>query len=359
MYPDIKEIKTRQLDQLAAYREHLYQKPNLRQLFLELTLRCNAGCYHCGSNCTAGSPDGLPREMYLKVLREVKEAMDISWVQICVTGGEPLLRADFFELMAEVKRLGYHWGMTTNGTLIDKRVAEKLAGTGMSTVAVSIDGIEQTHNRLRGQANGYAKSMAGIQHMIDTKAFKHIQVTTVVNHENIGELDQMLRDFEDLDIDSWRIIGLEPIGRAKSDPAMLLTDDDQRRLMAFIRDQRTAQLPVTYGCSHFLGLEYEREVRDWYFLCNAGVYSAGILANGDIAGCLDIPRNEETIQGNIFRDSFVDVWQHRFERFRQPIGNTCRECTSCDAYRWCGGGAAHSWDYENNRQQICFKNILF
>lgn len=359
MYPDINEIKTRQLDQLAAYREHLYQKPNLRQLFLELTLRCNAGCYHCGSNCTVDSPDGLPMQMYLKVLREVQDAMDISGIQICVTGGEPLLRPDFFELMAKVKEMGFHWGMTTNGTLIDAHVAAELARTGMSTVAVSIDGTEATHNRLRGQMNGYARSMAGIQHLIDTGAFKHIQVTTVVNHENISELGQMLQDFETLDIDSWRIIGLEPIGRAKSEPAMLLTDEDQRKLMQFIKDQREAQMPVTYGCSHFLGLTYEREVRDWYFLCNAGIYSAGILANGDIAGCLDIPRNKETIQGNIYRDNFVDVWENRFERFRQPIGRTCAECVTCQVYRWCGGGAAHSWDYENNRQQICFKNTLF
>lgn len=359
MYTDIKKIKTCQLDQLSVYREHLYQQPNLRQLFLELTLRCNAGCYHCGSNCRPDSPDGLPAQMYLKVLEEVRDAMDISNIQICVTGGEPLLRSDFFELMAQIKALGFHWGMTTNGTLIDAHVAAALAETGMSTVAVSIDGTENTHNKLRGQKNGYARSMAGIQHLIDTKAFKHIQVTTVVNHENINELDDMLKDFEDVDIDSWRIIGLEPIGRAKSETSMLLTDDDQRRLMAFIKAQRTEQMPVTYGCSHYLGLDYEREVRDWYFLCNAGIYSAGILANGDIAGCLDIPRNGETIQGNIYHDSFVDVWKHRFQRFRHPIGETCADCRTCQVYHWCGGGAAHSWDYENNRQQICFKNILF
>ncbi len=359
MYPDITEIKTHQLDQLAVYRELLYQKPKLRQLFLELTLRCNAGCYHCGSSCTADGQNGLPAQMYLKVLREVKAAMDISKLQICVTGGEPMLRPDFFELMAKVKQLGFHWGMTTNGTLIDAHAAAELARTGMSTVAVSIDGTEKTHNRLRGQKNGYEKSMAGLRHLIDTGAFRHVQVTTVVNHENIRELDQMLETFEDLDIDSWRIIGLEPIGRAKALPGMMLTAKDQRRLMTFINAQRSKQMPVTYGCSHFLGLDYEREVRDWYFFCNAGVYSAGILANGDIAGCLDIPRNSETIQGNIYRDSFVDVWQQRFDRFRQPIGRTCDECRNCSVYRWCGGGAAHSWDDEHNRQQVCFKHILF
>ncbi len=359
MYPNITEIKMRQLNQLAAYKERLYQKPKLRQLFLELTLRCNAACYHCGSDCSEKGDDGLPLQMYLDVLREIKEAMDISKIQICLTGGEPLLRKDFFELTAEIKRLGFHWGMTTNGTLIDAQVAEKLAETGMSTVSVSIDGSEQTHNRLRKQENGYAESMTGIRHLINTQAFKHIQVTTVVNHENIRELDQMLKEFEDLDIDSWRIIGLEPIGRAKSKTSMLLTVEDQRKLMAFIYEQRKKQIPVTYGCSHFLGLDYEREVRDWYFLCNAGVYSAGILANGDIAGCLDIPRNEETIQGNIFRDHFIDVWTHRFERFRQPIGQTNDVCVTCDMYQFCGGGAAHSWDYEDNRQQICFKHILF
>ena len=77
----------------------------------------------------------------------------------------------------------------------------------------------------------------------------------------------------------------------------MLDKDDYRYLIEYIRSKRKEGYPVTYGCSHYLGLDYEREVRDWYFLCTAGIYTASIMANGDIGACLDIERRPETIMG--------------------------------------------------------------
>ena len=67
------EIKVRNLDILADYHEKLRREPDLRQLFLELTLRCNEHCFHCGSSCAENLPDGLPLENYKAILDEVKE----------------------------------------------------------------------------------------------------------------------------------------------------------------------------------------------------------------------------------------------------------------------------------------------
>ena len=327
---EILSIKKKQLDELSEYRERLYKAPQLRQLFFdrerlykapqlrqlffELTLKCNSACFHCGSRCTPQSPDGLPVGEYLRVLDEVRARYGNEMTQVCLTGGEPLLYGGFFELAQEI------WGMTSNGTLISREVARRLHETGMGTISISVDGLPETHDRLRGMPGGFERTMAGVRNLIEEGGFHSIQITTVVNHQNIGELDALFEYFGDVDIDSWRVIGLEPIGRALEHPDLLLTPEDQRRLFAFIRDKRVADFPVTYGwCSHYLGLEWEREVRDWYFLCNAGVYVAGILSNGDIGACLDIERRPETIQGNIGTDSFVDVWENRFELFRKPL----------------------------------------
>ena len=100
-------------------------------------------------------------------------------------------------------------------------------------------------------------------------------------------------------------------------------------------------------------------MRDWYFLCNAGVYVAGILSNGDIGACLDIERRPETIQGNIAEDSFVDVWENRFELFRRPLCGRSAVCRDCSAAKYCAGGSFHSWDYDMNEQRICMRGILF
>lgn len=303
--------------------------------------------------------DGLPVEEYMKVLDDVKNNMDISKILLCITGGEPLLYKDFFKLMNYAKSIGYNWGMTSNGTLITKDIAHKLKESGMKTISISIDGLEETHDRYRNYKHGYKKAMEGIQNLIDERCFNHIQITTVVNHENIKELDEMFEIFKDIDIDSWRIVGLEPIGRALNFPEKMLTREDQITIFNFIKSKREELMPVTYGCSHYLGLDYERDVRDSYFLCNAGVYTAGVMANGDISACLDIDRREDTIQGNVLKDNFVDVWNNRFQIFRSRLSEKNEKCKNCEAEKYCAGGSYHSWNYDTNEQMICMKGILF
>ena len=356
---EILAIKKKQLESLQEYRHKLYGEPQLRQLFFELTLRCNAACFHCGSRCTPQSPDGLPVEEYIKVLRQVRERYGSRMTQICLTGGEPLLYKDFFVLAEEIHRSGFRWGITSNGTLITREVARRLRETGMGTISISVDGLPETHDRLRGMPGGFERTMEGVQNLIDEGGFHEIQVTTVINRQNIDELEKMFLYFDKVDIDSWRVIGLEPIGRALEHPDLLLTPADQRRLFSFIRSKRLADYPVMYGCSHYLGLEWEREVRDWYFLCNAGLYVAGILSNGDISACLDIERRAETIQGNIGRDDFIDVWENGFGFFRRPLSERSAVCRDCTAEKFCAGGACHSWNYDRNEQMICMKGILF
>ena len=294
----------------------------------------------------------------MKILDEVKENFGTE-PHIALTGGEPLLYKDFFKLTAYIKKLGFKWGMTSNGTLITHEVAEKLRETGMSGISISIDGLPETHDRYRRYKGGFEKTMKGIDNLIDVGGFSSIMVTTVVNHENIEELDQLFEIFDNLDINEWRLTGIEPIGRALDYPDMLLTPEDNIRLLNYIKEKRESKLPVEYSCCHFLGLDYEADVRDWYFLCNAGVYVAGILENGDVTACLDIPRNNKSIQGNIYKDSFTDIWNNRFEIYRTPLSERNEKCSSCPEKRYCRGGSYHSWDYEKEEQKVCFKDVLF
>lgn len=351
------EIKTANLDLLAEHQKKLCREPELRQLFLELTLKCNEHCFHCGSSCAGNLPDGLPLEKYKEILDEVKENFGTK-VLIAVTGGEPLLYPDFFELTEYIRKLGFPWGMTSNGTLITKEVAHRLKENGMRSISLSIDGIPETHDRYRGLKDAYKLGMQGIQNLVDEDCFTTM-VTTVVNHENIKELDQLFEVFDNIDINEWRLTGIEPIGRAELVPDMLLTPDDNRYLMEFIKAKREQRIPVTYSCCHFLGTKYEAEVRDWYFLCNAGIYVGGILVNGDVTACLDIPHNEKSIQGNIYEDSFTKIWKERFQIYRKPLSDRNEKCASCPESKWCRGGAYHSWDYENERPKVCMKGVLF
>ncbi len=356
---DLTPVKTAHLTRLADYTRTLYRAPELRKLFFELTLQCNERCFHCGSSCTAARGDELSCEEWLRIIDEVERDFGTERLQLCVTGGEPLLRRDLFDIMGHAHERGFRWGMTSNATLITPDVARRLAEVGMGTISVSIDGLRDTHDRLRGLSGGYDRAMEGIQNLIDVGAFHAIQVTTVVNHATIDQLDELFGVMDGLDIDSWRVIGLEPIGRALLRPDLMLTADDQRRLLSFIRERRREGYPLEYGCSHYLGMGYEAEVREWYWLCNAGVYTASIMANGDIGACLDIERRPETIQGNIRRDRLRDVWERRFELFRRDLSDSCEQCRACEHVRFCRGDAHHSWDYDQNRPMVCLRGTLF
>ena len=110
--------KRKKLEELRAYRYSLWKQPRLHHLFLELTLRCNERCLHCGSSCGDVKSEELSVQQYRNFLDEVKADFGTDDKMLCITGGEPLLRPDFFEIMGFAHDLGFQWGMTSNATLI-------------------------------------------------------------------------------------------------------------------------------------------------------------------------------------------------------------------------------------------------
>ena len=348
----MESIKAEQMRQLFEYKQRLRKAPQLRKLFLELTLRCNENCRHCGSRCGDVSSDEMPVEVYFEFLDKIARDFPKK-PMLCITGGEPLLREEFEQIMGYAHSLGFSWGMTSNATLIDEEKLEMLKRTGMATISVSIDGLRETHDEFRRSKGGFDRAVRGIK-LLMGGGFKNVQVTTVITKKSLSQLPELFELMKELDVDSWRVIGIEPIGRALELKDYWLSMDEQRQMLDFIRKKRYEGWPVMYGCSHYFGLEYEREVRDWYFLCNAGVYTASVMANGNIAACLDIERRPETIQGNILRDDFTKVWAEKFEIFRTPLWEKNEECRSCKERDFCEGGAYHSWDYDKNEQRMCF-----
>lgn len=113
-------IKKENMQQLARYRATLRKHPQLLYLFFELTDKCNMNCRHCGSNCSARGDHILPYEDMVKVLRQVKERYGTKTLMICLTGGEPLLHPEFEKIIQCIAGLGFSWGITTNGTLLNK-----------------------------------------------------------------------------------------------------------------------------------------------------------------------------------------------------------------------------------------------
>lgn len=354
---DVTELKRSQLESLARHRESLRKTPNLRWLFFEITDRCNLSCRHCGSSCTA---EGrlLTTEDIDAVLKSVKAA-GVNRPTVCLTGGEPMLHPDFYKIAQCVRDSGFYWGMTTNATLIDDAAAEKLRQAGMSTVSVSLDGMEESHDALRQRKGAWRLALRGIESL--QKAGFEPQVTTVIHRGNFGDLEPLYDLLSGMGVKNWRPINVEPIGRACESGDLLLSPKQLDALLSFIRGRRfdpDNSMEVTFGCSHYLGVEYERMVRDHYFLCGAGILTASVRSNGDICACLDIENRPELVQGNIRKDDFMEVWQDRFEAFRRDRTAGCEKCVACPERFICGGDSTHTWDFDKNEPLLCYRDCF-
>lgn len=356
---DENTIKRQNLQSLAEYRDDLRKHPRLTFLFIELTDSCNMRCLHCGSNCLPQKRQYVDVKKVISVLESVKKRYGSSSVMICLTGGEPLLHPGFRELAVAINELGFPWGMTSNGSLIDNKMARFLKETDMASITLSLDGTRETQNSFRGVPYAYDAVWQAVDclHSVDIP----VQLTTVVSKMNIGELDDIYRLLKEKRISSWRIINMEPIGRALDHPELLLDTEDHKFLLDYIREKRfdpDETMEVTYGCSHYLPLEYEMMVRDNYFICGSGIYVASILCNGDIFSCLDILRDDRLVQGNIAEDDFCNVWENRFEIFRKDRTLDSETCSVCPERHLCGGDSTHTWDFEHNEPMLCLYGKL-
>lgn len=347
---------------LARYREQLYTAPELRFLFFELTDACNLACRHCGSSCSPQNGGYLPAALVYKTLREVAAKYGTSRTMVCLTGGEPLLHPDFFAIAEYIDALGFKWGITTNATLITPQSAQKLKKSHITSVSFSLDGTRESHNFLRGGEKAYDTCVRGIKNFNEALCGSAVtMITTVIHRKNIGQLEEIFNEVCALNPHIWRVVNVDPIGKARSGD-LLLDGGQYRELFGFIYRKRhdpAVKFEVTYGCSHYLGAEFERELRDNYFICGAGVYVASVLCNGDIYACLDIGRQPELVQGNVARDNFTEVWENKFGVFRTDRSALCAECARCEHRAYCAGDSAHTWDFQNNAPLLCFKNILY
>jgi radical SAM protein with 4Fe4S-binding SPASM domain len=126
------------------------------------TARCNLNCVHCySSSGPTAAADELTTGQAKKLLTDIAEA---NCPVLLFSGGEPLMREDLFELLAEAKKLSLRTVVSTNGTLIDLQTAKKLAAVGVSYVGVSIDGEEQFHDAFRRSQGSFKAAINGLEH---------------------------------------------------------------------------------------------------------------------------------------------------------------------------------------------------
>lgn len=317
----------------------LIESHPLKQLFWECTLRCNLHCRHCGSDCKtlANYPD-MPLQDFAGVLDDIASKVNPHEVFVILTGGEPLMREDLEACGKAIYDKGFPWGIVTNGLYLTEERFHSLLNAGMHSATVSLDGLEEDHNWMRGNTSSFYRASQAIEMMNEAVGFTS-DVVTCVNKRNCTHLDELKEYLISLGTESWRLFTVFPTGRAAINTDLQLNSEELRNLMDFIvRTRKEGKIKASYGCEGFLG-NYEGDVRDTFFLCRAGITVGSVLIDGSISSCPSIRADYH--QGNIYQDNFMDVWESKFLPYRNREWMQKDECADCKYFRYCRGNGMH------------------
>lgn len=324
--------------------ESLRKRHPLQYLFLEVTRQCNLSCLYCGSSCTA-TPIGseLSVDQWKEVIRQVAQDFDPRRIMVAVTGGEPLIKPGIYDLFHELHRLGFPFGMVSNGRVLNSEAAEALVSSGIGSISLSMDALPELNDKLRGEGTSRRVEQA-IQNLRSAGYRGKLEIISTITKPALPGLDAMRRYVSDLRVPLWRVAPVMPIGRAAENPDLIPDAEDIRYMLEWVRQARKDRMAPSPEFSEegFVGNRFEGLVRPYLCQCRAGVTIAGIRHDGRISACPEL--SDAFDQGHILKEKLVDVWNQRYQVFRDRSWARKGPCTTCGQWSTCRGGALHLYE---------------
>ena len=350
------ELKNNLKSQLhRLYKTKETKKHILQYLFLEITKKCNLNCLHCGSDCSknVNSPE-LSTDSWFKIISYFKKQFSSSLAFI-ITGGEPLMHPDILKIGDYINKEGMRWGMVTNGMLLNNSKLGQLIKAGISSITLSLDGLEESHNWLRNHPQAFEKTLMALQLIAKSKILLK-DVVTCVSPKNLKELDQIAALLIENKIPDWRLFRIFPSGRAHENDELELSFEQTKEMTGWIaanKNQLYKQgLNVNLSCEGWVPFEQDIKLRDYSFFCRSGINIASILADGTITGCSN--NSEGFHVGNILKDNFRNLWENNFDIFRKKEWLKDTLCSNCVHIKDCRGSSIHLWQMGDVKPGFCY-----
>lgn len=345
---DFGKIKAEATDYITAFLDKMcrlgmiarrYEKIEYLQIlsppsrvFWDITGKCNLRCVHCYNINGQFHENELSTE---EIKRVIEEMAAFGVEQITFSGGEPLMRKDFFDIALFTSNFGFNYvSVATNGILIDHKIAKLLKKANLS-VQVSIDGdTAEVHDEQRGVKGAFDQGIHGIKLLKEVGV--NTSVCTVATKLNIDRISGILQLMQHLGVKDYRVQSIMPMGMGKKNIERLgLTPGMLKGLMEYLQSKNISNLDyeITFRPPPEVEIDFS-----WSGACSAGNSICSITPEGNVVPCTCF----WGINGDNLRDhSFQWIWENSrilnyFRSFRlDDIKGVCREC------KWlslCNGG---------------------
>lgn len=320
------------------------------------TKQCNLNCVHCyrESGMNVDTSKELTTKEGKKLIDEIGRA---GFRLLILSGGEPLLREDIFDLVAAAREARIMPAMGTNGTLLTGEIAGELYKAGLKGVAISIDSLdEKYHDEFRGQQGAFKKTQEGIENALS--AGLRVQINMTITDKNQEEFDKMVSYYEKTGVHAIHPFFLVPTGRALS------MEEDSLKETAYysmirriLKLQSSTTLELKPTCApQFMPMAKEMGLSQRFTKgCLAGTAYCCILPEGQVNICPYLPVEA----GNVREKKFEEIWESSpvFLELRniKNYEGACGRCTYADI---CGGCRARAYYYNGSymaEEPWCFR----
>lgn len=301
----------------------------------EITLACNLKCSHCDSRAGKVRPGELTTEQCYEVIDSLKR---LGTREITIIGGEAFLRKDWLDIVRRIDESGMDCGMQTGAyNLTENRIIDAKSA-GIKNIGVSIDGLADTHNGIRGRKDSFEQALRCLDLL--KKYNITSSVNTVINKQNKSELHEMVDIFIKKGIRNWQIQLAVAMGNAVDNSEELLIQpyeliDLYENLIQIYRKALAHNILIQAGNNIGYFGPYEHIWRQgengYYSGCSAGHTTMGIEADGAIKGCPSLPTTDYT-GGNVKTMSIEDIWKYSEEMFfsryrnKEELWGGCKGC---------------------------------
>ncbi|MEA3230766.1 MAG: heme b synthase [Thermodesulfobacteriota bacterium] len=329
------------------------KEPSLRLVAWETTRNCNLACIHCRASATCGPYEGeLDTRASLRLLDEIAQ---VGKPIVILTGGEPLLRADIFDLARHGTELGLRMVMACNGTLLDDAMARKMADAGIKRISVSLDGsTAEIHDKFRGVPGAFEGSLRGVENA--KKAGIEFQINTTITRANLKQIPKILNLAVELGAVAHHIFLLVPTGRGKYILDKAINAAEYEETLNWFYDQREkTPLQLKATCApHYYRILRQRARKEGKKIsfqthgldavtrgCLGGIGFCFVSHTGIVQPCGFLDLN----CGDVTKTRFGEIWHHAdvFRNLRD-YDQLTGKCGPCEYKRVCGGCRARAYE---------------